>query len=124
MLTVVAVGLSGAIGALARYAIDTWMGQHEYFPWDTFLVNVSGAFLLGLIFALLVERGSTPQWLKSALTVGLLGAYTTFSTLSYETLRLIEGRSYWLAALNGLGSLAAGLVAVYVGMELGRALSA
>lgn len=84
---------------------------------------MSGALVLGLVFALFVEHGAVPGWLRSTLTIGLLGAYTTFSTLSYETLRLIEGKAYLVAGLNAFGSLGAGIVAVYVGMALGRALS-
>jgi fluoride exporter len=122
MGTAVGVAVAGAFGALARYAVDVRMGQRGFFPWDTFIVNITGAFLLGLLFALFVERGMLSPWLRTTLTVGLIGGYTTFSTLSYETLRLIEGGSYGLAAVNALGSLAAGIVAVFIGMTLGRAI--
>jgi CrcB protein len=90
------------------------------FPWGTFVINVTGAFALGLIFTLATERWSVAPWLRSALTIGFLGAYTTFSTLSFETYRLAADRALGLAAANMLGSCAAGLAAVYVGVVLGR----
>ena len=68
----------------------------------------------------LAERSTAPPWLRSAILIGLLGGYTTFSTLTLETYRLIEDGAYLLAAANGLGSLAAGLVGVYAGVVVGR----
>jgi fluoride exporter len=92
------------------------------FPWGTFVVNMSGAFLLGLVMTLMTEQLTTASWLRSALTIGLLGAYTTFSTLSYETYRLLEDGALGLAAANMLGSMAAGLLAVYLGVVTARVL--
>jgi CrcB protein len=122
--TVVAIGIAGALGTLARYGLEGLVSRRATgaFPWGTFVVNVSGAFALGLVFTLAVERWALAAWLRSALTIGFLGAYTTFSTLSFETYRLAEDRALGLAAANVLGSCAAGLAAVYVGIVLGRAL--
>ena len=92
------------------------------FPWATFVVNVSGAFLLGLVFTLLSERLSAAPWVRAGVTIGFLGAYTTFSTLAFESYSLLESRSYALACVNVLGSAAAGLIAVYGGVVLGRTL--
>jgi CrcB protein len=86
------------------------------------VVNVSGAFALGLVFTLATERWGVAPWFRSAMTIGFLGSYTTFSTLSFETYRLAEDRALGLAAANMLGSCAAGLTAVYLGIVLGRAL--
>jgi fluoride exporter len=122
MRTALGVGIAGALGALARYGVDSAIERHGLFPWATFVVNLSGAFLLGLIFALVVSHGSAPQWLRTSLTVGLLGAYTTFSTLSYDTLTLIEWKAYGLAAFNAVGSLGLGVFAVYLGMKVGSVL--
>jgi CrcB protein len=91
------------------------------FPWGTLVVNVSGSLALGFLFTVLTERYGLAPWLRTGLTIGFLGAYTTFSTLSFETYRLLEDRAYLLAALNSFGSLALGLLAVYVGVVLGRA---
>lgn len=123
MRTLVAVGLAGALGALARFGVEGWVTQRTggAFPWGTFVVNISGSLLLGVLYSSLVEgRIIVAPWLRTASTVGLVGAYTTFSTLTLETVRLIEDGSLGLAGLNALGSLAVGLVAVYVGIVLGR----
>jgi CrcB protein len=90
---------------------------------ETLLINVSGSFLLGLLFVLLVERASVGEALRLSLTVGLIGAYTTFSTFSLETFRLVEDGAFALAALNVAASLALGLAAVWLGIVAGRALS-
>ena len=122
--TLTALCVSGAAGVLARYAVDGLISARtgSAFPWGTFVINVSGAFLLGLLASLMTERYGVPPWLRLAATFGFLGAYTTFSTLSLETLRLIEVREYVQAGLNSLGSLGAGLIATYLGLALGRAL--
>ena len=124
MRTIVAIAIAGALGALARYGVDGFVSRRllAAFPWGTFVVNVSGAFVLGLLMTLMTEQLTTAPWLRSALTIGLLGAYTTFSTLSYETYRLLEDGAVGLAAANMLGSMAAGLFAVYLGVVAGRAL--
>jgi CrcB protein len=124
MRTIVAIGIAGALGALARYGLDGLVSRRltTSFPWGTVLVNMSGAFVLGFLMTLMTEQLTTAPWLRSALTIGLLGAYTTFSTLTYETYRLFEDGALGLAAANLLGSAAAGLVAVYLGVVTGRAL--
>jgi fluoride exporter len=120
--TTVGIGIAGALGAIARYGLEGVVSRRSgsAFPWGTFIVNVSGAFALGLVFTVLTERFMFAPWVRSTLTIGFLGAYTTFSTLSLETLRLFEGGSYLLAFVNSVGSLAAGLLAVYGGVVVGR----
>jgi CrcB protein len=122
--TVIAIAVAGALGALARYGLDGFVSRRTSgsFPWGTFVINISGAFLLGLVFTLATGRWGLAAWLRSGLTIGFFGAYTTFSTLTFETYRLAEGRELGLAAANILGSCAAGLAAVYLGIVLGRAL--
>jgi CrcB protein len=124
MLTAVAIAVAGALGALARYGLDGWISRHAptSFPWGTFAINVSGSFLLGLLFVLMTERYRPDPWLRSAVTIGLLGAYTTFSTFSLETYRLAEDGAYGLAFANVVGSVTVGLAAVYAGVVLGRAI--
>jgi fluoride exporter len=124
MRTAVAIAVAGALGALARYGLDGLVSRRlpGAFPWGTFMVNISGAFALGFVFTLMTEQLTVAPWLRGAVTIGFLGAYTTFSTLSFETYRLYEDGARGLAAANALGSLAAGLVAVYVGVVLARAL--
>ena len=123
MRTVVGIGVAGFFGAIARYGVEGFVSERTNgsFPWGTFVVNISGSLILGLLFALLIEgRVIMAPWLRTAVTVGLIGAYTTFSTLSLETFRMIEDGAYLGAGGNAFGSLALGLVAVWVGIVAGR----
>jgi fluoride exporter len=118
------VGIAGFFGAIARYSLGGFIGERVggAFPWETFVINVSGCFALGFIFTLLTERFLPHPTLRIALTVGFLGAYTTFSTFAFETMRLAQDGAVALAALNLLASVGAGLLAVYAGTWAGRAL--
>lgn len=124
MRTVLAVALAGALGALARWGIGAWFG-HRYpsFPWGTMVINISGSFILGVLFAVLVERGIGSATTRVALMVGLLGAYTTFSTFSLETFRLLEEGAMGSAIANIGLSVVLGLLAVWVGIAAGRAIA-
>lgn len=124
MKTVIAIAAAGAVGALARYGLEGLVSRRVTgaFPWGTFAVNISGAFALGLVFTLMTEQFAVAPWVRGAVTIGLLGAYTTFSTLSFETYRLIEDGALGIAFANMFGSLVAGLGAVYLGVVAGRAL--
>jgi CrcB protein len=123
MRTVVAVGVAGFLGAIARYGLEGLVSSRYggSFPWGTLVVNVSGSLIIGFLFAVVIEgRVIVVPWMRTAMTVGFVGAYTTFSTLTLETFRLVEEGSFGLASANALGSLAIGLIAVYVGVVLGR----
>jgi CrcB protein len=122
--TAAAIAIAGALGALARYGLEGFVSRRapSVFPWGTFAVNVTGAFVLGFAFTLMTEQLTVASWLRAAVTIGFLGAYTTFSTLSFETYRLLEDGALGLAVANAVGSLVAGLVAVYLGVVVGRAL--
>ena len=112
------VGLGGFIGAIARYAVDGWVHARwgTSFPYGTFVINVTGSFILGLFATLSLNLAWSEQW-RLLIAVGILGAYTTFSTFEYETLQLIvEGGRYRAAALNLIGSVLAGLLAAYLGI--------
>jgi CrcB protein len=124
MRSVIGITLAGAVGALARYGVDGVVSRATRggFPWGTFVVNVSGAFLLGVTFTILAERFALAPWIRSTLTIGFLGAYTTFSTLALETLRLIQDGSYLMGLANALGSLLAGLTAIVLGVAVGRSI--
>jgi CrcB protein len=92
------------------------------FPWGTFFVNVTGSFLIGIILVL-VEGGELPPGARLFLAVGVLGGYTTFSSFSYETLQLLGGGgNLGPVLLNTLGQLLTGLLAVYLGVIVGRVL--
>lgn len=124
-MAVVLIAIGGAFGAAARYLVDAWVSQASAgaFPWGTLTVNLSGAFLLGLLFALATERGVLPADIRGPVMIGFIGAYTTFSTLMLESWRLWEDGSIWLAVSNLAGSTLLGLVAVVAGLTLGRALA-
>ena len=118
------VGLGGFIGANARYLVGYWAAQRygTAFPWGTFLINVSGSFILGLFTTLVTERFSAPPQLRLLIAIGFVGAYTTFSTFEYETLQLAGSGSLLRAFANAGGSLVAGFLAVWIGARLARLL--
>ena len=121
MRTAIAIMIAGALGALTRYALQSLIDPRAGgLPWGTFVVNVSGAFVLGLVFTLTTERLSVEPWLRTALTVGFLGAYTTFSTLAFETVRLMDGGQWVAAFLNMTGSAVLGIAAVVAGTWVAR----
>jgi CrcB protein len=118
------VAVFGAAGAVSRYWLDGWVSDmtHGQFPWGTFVVNLLGAFALGIVVALTTERlVLSPDW-RVALGIGFLGAFTTFSTYTYETVKLAEDGAIGLALMNSIGMLALGLIAAVLGLALGRAL--
>lgn len=121
-MTILLVGAGGFFGAITRYVVDGWVSTTSGggFPWGTLAVNVTGSFVLGLLFALSVERGVLSPALRAPVLIGFIGAYTTFSTLTLETWRLVEDGSYLAAFGNIGGSLVLGLVAVVAGLALGR----
>ncbi len=123
-MSLVFIGLGGFAGAIARYLVDGAVADRTGggFPWGTLVINVSGSFLLGLLFALSTERAVLPAEIRGPLMIGFLGAYTTFSTFMLESWRLVESGAWGPALANLGGSLVLGLVAVVAGMTLGRAI--
>jgi CrcB protein len=124
MNNILIVGIGGFLGAVARYAIAIWIGQKwgRSFPMGTFVINVSGSFLIGLLMVLFTERYLVnPQW-RLLLVVGFLGAYTTFSTFEYETGSLLKDGEWMMASLNVVGSVVAGFVALKIGEVIAKAL--
>jgi len=117
------VGMGGFVGAISRYLLATWVAGRAgtAFPLGTLVINLSGSFVLGLLLGGLENHTATPT-LRLALATGVIGAYTTFSTFTYETIRLIEDGSALLAATNVGGSLVFGLGATFGGLVLGRTL--
>lgn len=118
------VGIGGFVGAIARRVVDLWVSDRvgSAFPLGTLVINVSGAFLVGLLFAWALERGVLPREIRGPVMIGFLGAYTTFSTWMLESWRLVEDGAWALAAFNLAGSVALGLVAVVAGLAVGRLL--
>ncbi len=117
-LLLIAVG--GAAGALLRYGVSEWVAAPRGgFPLATLLANISGAFLLGVASILLV-RLEVSAAVRLGLTVGVLGAYTTFSTFSVETLDLVSDGEWRTAALYVVASVAGALAAAWAGQSLAR----
>jgi CrcB protein len=116
------IGLGGFLGANARYLVGGWAAEKwgASFPYGTLLINVTGSFVLGLFLAVATGRlALDPRW-RLFFAVGFLGAYTTFSTYTYETLQLVLAGGWWPGALNLLLSNALGLGAALLGVALGR----
>jgi fluoride exporter len=122
-LQLLLIGCGGFIGALARYLVGVAVQSRfplSTFPWGTFVINITGSLILGLVATLLAERVlSNPNW-RPFVTIGFVGAYTTFSTFEYESLQL---GSSWQALLNMTGSVVAGYCAVWLGSHLARAIA-
>lgn len=118
------VALGGALGAVARYVTSQWVTQlagNSAFPWGTFTVNVVGSSLLGFLMALgFGEQGHLPAHFRLLAASGFLGAFTTFSTFSFETLEALEGGQLKLAAIYVTLSLCSGLLACALGWQLGN----
>jgi fluoride exporter len=116
------VGIGGFVGAIARYALAVWIGQAwgRAFPLGTFIINVSGSFLIGLLMTLFTERYSfDPAW-RLMFVVGFLGAYTTFSTFEYETGKLINDSEWFFAGMNVVLSVTVGFIALKFGEVLAK----
>ncbi|VAW49048.1 Fluoride ion transporter CrcB [hydrothermal vent metagenome] len=122
MLGWFAIAAGGALGAVARFAMShqvyQWFGRE--FAWGTLSVNVLGSFVMGLVVVLLVDKlDASPEW-RAFIMVGFLGAFTTFSTFSFETMQYIQIGEFNKALLNMAVSLITCLLAVWGGLLLGR----
>ncbi len=118
------VAAGGALGTLLRLAVGR-LAIHLLGPgtvWGTFIVNVTGSFALGFFLAYALQRNGISGDLRAMVAIGLLGGYTTFSTLSYDTIRLLESGELTRAGINIVANLAVGLAAAYLGILSGRAL--
>lgn len=118
------IGLGGFAGAVARYLVDVRIASATggTYPWGTLVINLSGSFVIGLLFALITERAALPPDWRGPLMIGFLGSYTTFSTLALESWRMIEDGAWLAATGNLIGSVMLGMAAVIGGVALGRTL--
>lgn len=123
MPSTVAVALGGAFGAVARYGLDRVIERRSdsLFPWSTFVINIAGCLVIGVLIAALVDRHHTPDWLRAGLVIGVVGGFTTFSTFAQEELDLLETHVVTALAYV-MASVAVGVAAVFVGSRLGRLL--
>ena len=118
----VMIALGGALGAMARYQVAASIQSRipSAFPWGTFVVNVSGCFVMGVAAVILAERiGISDTW-RFLVPIGFIGAYTTFSTFELETYRAVTQGAALAGGLNILGSVVVGYLALWLGTVLGR----
>lgn len=117
------IGLGGCCGALSRYFVSVWVARSAgaAFPFGTLVINLGGSFVIGFLFELF-ETLSLPPAYRSFLTIGFLGAFTTFSTFSLETVNLLRDGEAAYALANAVFSVAGGVLAVYFGTAAARLL--
>ncbi len=122
MMNFIFVAIGGALGAVARYVLGSWIsGKWTYdFPLHTFLINITGAFLLGLLNTLFLDKLTLSPEMRLAMTVGFLGAFTTFSTFGYEAIMLMKDGNILTAGMYTLVSIIVGFLGVVLGMGLAR----
>jgi CrcB protein len=124
MPVIVGVAIGGAIGASCRWLLDRFIEARSdaIFPWSTFTINVTGCLVIGVLTEQLVDRHHIPAWIRVGLIVGVLGGYTTFSTFSQEGFTLFESNDIGVGLAYTAGSVLTGILAVWAGTVLGRAL--
>lgn len=118
------IGFGGAFGALSRYGFSKWLGQRWQgsFPLATFVINITGAFILGILYVLFSRAGTQLAFIKDLTTTGFLGAYTTYSTFSYEITGLLQEGEKKTAVQYFLASIVVGLISAYAGLTLAEVL--
>ena len=122
MITLVAL-VAGGLGAVTRFVVDGEVARRwrRSFPAGTFLVNVTGSLIIGILAGAVMYHGRSADW-QTVLGTGFCGGYTTFSTASVETVRLFRSGRYAVAALNAVGSLVASMAACALGLAAAWAL--
>lgn len=120
-MSVFVVAAGGAIGAVLRYVLSGWAQElgGPRFPWGTLAVNVIGSLALGFLMAAVLGHTTTPPATRAFWTIGVLGAFTTFSTFSYETLAMVAVGDWWAGAANVAANLGLGLAAAFLGLRIG-----
>ncbi len=122
MVELGAIAIGGALGAVSRYLavalVTEWFGKS--FPFGTMAVNITGSFLIGILYVLVVQKLHAMPEIKAILVVGFLGSFTTFSTFSLETFSLIERGDFSQAGLYVVSSLVLGILAVWGGITVAK----
>lgn len=124
MIKYVFIAVGGAVGALARFAVASYVGNRmgSRFPYGTMLINLSGSFLIGVVMTVIAERASINRNIVFLVPIGFIGAYTTFSTFEFETLRLVQDGQVLPAFTNITLSILIGFAMVWLGVFVGRML--
>ena len=122
MFVALGVAVGGAAGAVSRYGVDAFIDRRSgiAFPLSTFTINVTGCLAVGFLVSAIVDRHRAPEWVRVGLVMGFCGGFTTFSTFAQETLDLIHGDDWLVAAGGVIASVAVGVLAVALGLRLGR----
>jgi CrcB protein len=125
IIKLLVVGTGGFAGAIARYVISglTHRILDGRFPYGTLAVNIIGCFVIGLVMYLVQERGLFPPNVRLFVTIGLVGAFTTYSTFAYESVEMLLDQRYLAAITNVLAHLIIGIGAVWVAMLLGQVIT-
>jgi CrcB protein len=121
MQKLIAIGLGGCLGALARHGLNELIHRRfPHFPWATLTANLVGCLLIGIVMALELDKRYNSEIGISLIAIGFLGSLTTFSTFSLQTLELIQENRFEAAGANVLVNVGVGLTAVWMGMKLAR----
>jgi len=122
MREILLLGAAGAVGTVSRWAVSGWAYRlaGTGFPWGTLVVNVIGCFLLGLVMEAGLLSDLIPATARTAIAVGFLGAFTTFSTFGYESVRVMEDGAWWLAFGNLVANVGLGFPAVWSGIKVAQ----
>jgi len=120
--TILWIGLGGFLGANARYWLGLWLANRlgTVFPYGTLAANALGSFTLAFLLTLATGRVSAPPGVRLFLAIGFLGGFTTFSSFSYETLRLLEQNDWGMALLNIAANTGLGLLGAFLGIIAAR----
>ena len=121
-MRILAIAFGGAIGAVLRYGLSGWAHRlaGERLPWGTLAVNATGSFALGLVMAVTLSHAGGDAWGRQFWAIGVIGAFTTYSTFSYETVAMLQVGDWGGGLANVLLNLALGLGAVLLGLRLGQ----
>jgi fluoride exporter len=123
MVVILLIGLGGAIGSIARFLISNWVQRrtHSWFPWGTYVVNGTGSFVIGIVFAL-ADGGPISTDVLTVLGAGVLGGYTTFSSFSVENMKLFHYRMLGPLIHNTVGQVVGGMLLAALGYWAGSVL--
>lgn len=120
MKSVILVGIGGALGSILRYLLGTTINKlyHGPFPIGTFIVNLIGCLLIGIITALIIKQNIINNDLKMLLIVGFCGGFTTFSSFSHENIQLINSGNFSILTFNIIASVGLGIIGVWAGLNI------